>query len=153
MNHGGWCMLNAAISPHSVQLRPTSSLSFDEHLPLPRQASPLPSTTLNNPRWRRPLSASRRHPCGALMTPSHLAFVCSLLCLSPAAAGGARRHHLCSRATFVTIMCALPPSQREQCRLSMSGEVLPKILGCFISTEMEMKDEKQQSTRDLKKTR
>ena len=41
---------------------------------------------------------------GAIMTPSPFLFVISLLILLPSAAGDARRHRLCSRAAFVTIM-------------------------------------------------
>ena len=147
-----WCMLNAAISPHSVQLRPTFSLSFDDYLPLlfdeHLHFRRRPSTTLAGDAHRQPAAAI----LGAHMTHSQLSFVCSLLCLSPAAARDARRQHPCSCAAFVMIMFASPPSQRGQCGLSMSGEVLPKIVGCSISTEMEMKNETQQSTGD-KKTR
>ena len=148
-----WCMLNASISPHSVQLRPTSSLSFGEHLPLPLDEHlhfhRRPSTTLAGDARRQPADAI----LGAHMTHLQLSFVCSLLCLSPAAARDARRHHMCSCAAFVTIMFATPPSQRGQCGLSMSGEVLPKIVGDSISTEMEMKNEKQQSAGGKKTTR
>ena len=44
-----------------------------------------------------------------------------------------------------------PPDDASQCGLSTSGEVLPKIVGCSISTEMEVKNKTQQSTWRLKK--
>ena len=64
------------------------------------------------------------------------AIICALV---PPAGDARRRHHLCSRAAFVTSLLALPPSRLEQCSLSLTREVLPKNVGISISTEMEMK--------------
>ena len=40
---------------------------------------------------------------------------------------------------FITSLLASPPSRSEQCSLPLTEEVLPKIAGISISTEMEMK--------------
>ena len=91
-------------------------------------------------------------PLGCERPCSHTtsAFVTSLL-LS-AAVRDALCHHQCSCATFafISILLALSPSLQGQCSLSLTAEVLPKIVGFSIPTEMEMEDEIQQSTGETK---
>lgn len=84
------------------------------------------------------------------MTPSPLSRAFCFCCL-PLLEIDSRRHHPCSRDAFVTILLASPASLRGQCSLSLTGEVLPKFVGFSIPTEMEMKDETQQSSGDKKR--
>ena len=140
-----WWMQNAAISQHSV--RSVKPLLF------PHQLSSLSSTTV----FPLHLMTSVFIHRSALVPPStidispsscHLRF-CHEPFTACRSAGDTRRHHLCSRAAFafITILLALPPPLRGQCSLSLSGEVLPKIVGISISTKIDMKHNNQLQTK------
>ena len=86
--------------------------------------------------WRHPLPATAILGALVPLPPSSQAF--SRLTEMPTTGC---RHQMCSCVAFalVTSLLSSSPSLPGQCSLSLTGEVLPKIVRISIPTEIEMK--------------